>query len=131
MSEIAPNARLEPEDGGDLVPAVGVPDVLEKIGIGMPDRHQDASVAKKEVLRSARDLPRNMTSRISRLDRLGYKLENRIAANPNYPFKLVVIFTSVVLVLVGLLYHYLAARPAVAQFDVFGSNSWEIGRAHV
>ena len=127
MTEIAPNARLEPEDSGDLVPAVGVPDLLEKIGIGMPDRHQDASVAKKEVLRSARDLPRNMTSRISRLDRLGYELENRIAANPNYPFELVVVFTSVVLVLVGLLYHYLAARPSVAEFDVFGSDSWADG----
>ena len=128
MTKIAPDGRLEPEDGGGLLSAVGVPNVLEKIGLSdAPARYQDASVAKKEVLRSARDLPRNMTSRISRLDRLGYKLENRIAANPNYPFKLVVIFTSVVLVLVGLLYHYLAARPAVAQFDVFGSNSWADG----
>ena len=129
MTKIAPDGRLEPEDGGGLLSAVGVPNVLEKIGLSdaEPARYQDASVAKKEVLRSARDLPRNMTARMSRLDRLGYKLENRIAANPNYPFKLVVIFTSVVLVLVGLLYHYLAARPSVAQFDVFGSNSWADG----
>ena len=128
MTDIAPNARLEPEDSGDLVPAVGVPDVLEKIDIGMmPDRHQDASVAKKEVLRSARDLPRNMISQISRLDRLGYELENRIAANPNYPFQLVVVFTTVVLIVVGCVYHYLAARPSVAEFDVFGSDSWADG----
>ena len=127
MTEIAPNARLEPECSGDLVPAVGDPDLQEKFGTGMPDRHQDAIVAKKEVLRSARDLPRNMISQISRLDRLGYALENRIAANPNYPFELVVVFTTVVLVVVGCLYHYLAARPSVAQFDVFGSNSWADG----
>ena len=127
MTEIAPNARLEPECSGDLVPAVCDPDLQEKFGTGMPDRHQDAIVAKKEVLRSARDLPRNMISQISRLDRLGYALENRIAANPNYPFELVVVFTTVVLVVVGCLYHYLAARPSVAQFDVFGSNSWADG----
>ena len=118
---------MEPECSGDLVPAVGDPDLQEKFGTGMPDRHQDAIVAKKEVLRSARDLPRNMISQISRLDRLGYALENRIAANPNYPFELVVVFTTVVLVVVGCLYHYLAARPSVAQFDVFGSNSWADG----
>ncbi len=127
MTEIAPNARLEPECSGDLVPAVCDPDLQEKFGTGMPDRHQDAIVAKKEVLRSARDLPRNMISQISSLDRLGYALENRIAANPNYPFELVVVFTTVVLVVVGCLYHYLAARPSVAQFDVFGSNSWADG----
>ncbi len=129
MTKIAPDGRLEPEDGGGLLSAVGVPNVLEKIGLSdaEPARYQDASVAKKEVLRSARDLPRNMISQISRLDRLGYALENRIAANPNYPFELVVVFTTVVLVVVGCLYHYLAARPSVAQFDVFGSNSWADG----
>ena len=127
MTEIAPNARLEPECSGDLVPAVCDPDLQEKIWHRHADRHQDAIVAKKEVLRSARDLPRNMISQISRLDRLGYALENRIAANPNYPFELVVVFTTVVLVVVGCLYHYLAARPSVAQFDVFGSNSWADG----
>ena len=129
MTDIASDARLVPEGGGGMLSAVGVPDVLEKIGLGDAerDRYQDASVAKKEVLRSARDLPRNMISQLSRLDRLGYELENRIAANPNYPFQLVVIFTSVVLVLVGCLYHYLAARPAVAGFDVFGSDSWADG----
>jgi hypothetical protein len=129
MTDIASDARLEPEGGGGILSAVGVPDVLEKIGLrdAERDRYQDASVAKKEVLRSARDLPRNMISQLSHLDRLGYEVENRIAANPNYPFQLVVIFTSVVLVLVGCLYHYLAARPAVAGFDVFGSDSWADG----
>ena len=105
MTDIAPKARLEPEDSGDLVPAVGVPEKhdIEKIDIGMlPDGHQDASVAKKEVLRSARDLPRNMISQISHLDRLGYELENRIAANPNYPFQIVVVFTTVTILLVVL-----------------------------
>ena len=72
MTKIAPDGRLEPEDGGGLLSAVGVPNVLEKIGLSdAPARYQDASVAKKEVLRSARDLPRNMTSRISRLDAPG------------------------------------------------------------
>ena len=66
MTDIAPKARLKPEDSGDLVPAVGVPVKIdiEKIDIGMPDGHQDASVAKKEVLRSAREcfLPRRLHS---------------------------------------------------------------------
>ena len=132
MSKIAPDGRLERGDSGrGLFSALeqGLQDGLENIGVLAESQgnYQDASVAKKEVLKSARDLPRNMTSKVSRLDRLGYKLENRIAANPNYPFKLVVVFTSVILVLVGCLYHWLAASPEVADLDVFGSNSWADG----
>ena len=132
MSKIAPDGRLERGDSGrGLFSALehGITDGLENIGVLAESQgnYQDASVAKKEVLKSARDLPRNMTSKVSRLDRLGYKLENRIAANPNYPFKLVVVFTSVILVLVGCLYHWLAASPEIADLDVFGSNSWADG----
>ena len=44
MTKIAPDGRLEPEDGGGLLSAVGVPNVLEKIGLSdAPARYQDAS----------------------------------------------------------------------------------------
>ena len=51
-------------------------------------RIQDLQAAAAEAVRTAMGQPTNLLGPVSTLDTLTYRLENNIAANPNYPFQL-------------------------------------------
>jgi hypothetical protein len=86
---------------------------------------QGLQAAMAEAARTAAGLPVNMLSPISTMDTLTYGLENRIAANPSYPFQLLVVNTGVVIILSGLGWHLLAEK-ADPSLEVYGSTSmWD------
>ena len=80
----------------------------------------DAAAA--ESARTAAGSPANTLGPVTVLEHITYGLENRIAANPNYPFILLIVNTTVVIAAAGIGWHLLAAR--VSDVEVFGFDSW-------
>jgi len=109
------------------------PKVSGKVSPGSKPGSQPSSLGKTqglqaamaEAARTAAGLPVDMLSPISTMDTLTYGLENRIAANPSYPFQLLVVNTGVVIILSGLGWHLLAEK-ADPSLEVYGSTSmWD------
>ena len=85
-------------------------------------KFQGLDAAAAESARTAAGSPANTLGPVTVLERITYGLENRIAANPNYPFILLIVNTTVVIAAAGIGWHLLAAR--VSDVEVFGFDSW-------
>ena len=57
-------------------------------------KRQDLSAAADEAMRGSAGQPVNLLGPVSLGDTITYGLENRIAANPNYPFQVLVVNTT-------------------------------------
>lgn len=85
-------------------------------------KRQDLSAAADEAMRGSAGQPVNLLGPVSLGDTITYGLENRIAANPNYPFQVLVVNTTVVIIACGLLWHFLAEQ--VTSVEVYGFDSY-------
>ena len=85
-------------------------------------KFQGLDSAADEAARTAAGSPANTLGPVTVLEHITYGLENRIAANPNYPFLLLIANTTVVIGAAGAGWHLLAKR--VSDAEVFGFDSW-------
>ena len=83
---------------------------------------QGLDAAAAEAARAHAGSPANTLGPVTVLEHITYGLENRIAANPNYPFILLIVNSAVVIGAAGVGWHLLAAR--VSDAEVFGFDSW-------
>ena len=85
-----------------------------------PLRMDGTRVVAEEVKRTAGGAPKNNLAHLSWRDRIGYVVENRIAANPNYPFKLLALCTAACLAVFGVGWYQISKR-ITGDTEVFGS----------
>ena len=96
----------------------GIKEVNKQLGA------DSAGVVAEEVKKMAGGAPKNTISYLSFGDILGYALENRISADTSYPFQILALYSTVILIIFGAIWYTLSAD---VDDEVFGKENFSDG----